>query len=110
MNTKSQMLKGLLEGCILEIISKGETYGYEITEKLNYIGFNDLNEGSVYPVLMRLEVKKFVTTVSKKSSVGPRRKYFYITDDGLSFLKDFKEDWEEISSVVSKIIKGGAEK
>lgn len=103
---KSQMLKGLLEGCILEIISRGETYGYQITEDLNQLGFSDLNEGSVYPVLMRLQKKTYVSTTMKKSSLGPKRKYFTMTPLGQDFLKQYKETWFNISGVVNHILKG----
>jgi PadR family transcriptional regulator PadR len=107
MGSRAQMLKGLLEGCILELISRGETYGYEITEYLNQQGFTYLNEGSVYPVLMRLETKKLVTTRAKKSVLGPMRKYFYITSSGKTYLTEFRQEWNDISSVVSNILKGG---
>lgn len=107
MVSRSQMLKGLLEGCILEIISHGETYGYEITEALNRSGFKDLNEGSVYPVLIRLSKKGYVTSESKTSPLGPQRKYFYITEKGSDFLAGFKKEWLDISGVVTAILKGG---
>lgn len=58
MANSTQMLKGLLEGCILKIVSNGETYGYEVCEKLINYGFEDISEGSVYPILIRLEKKK----------------------------------------------------
>lgn len=103
---KSQLLKGILEGCILEIISKGETYGYEITEELNKLGFNGLNEGTVYPVLMRLSKKNYVSTEMKKSNLGPKRKYFKITDSGAKVLTQFRVTWFEISAVVNNILKG----
>lgn len=51
----SQMLKGTLEGCILKVISQKETYGYEISEKLGEYGFADILEGTIYPLLLRLE-------------------------------------------------------
>lgn len=51
----TEMLKGILEGCVLEIISQKETYGYEITRKLNAMGFTDIVEGTVYTILIRLE-------------------------------------------------------
>ena len=53
----TEMLKGILEGCVLEIISRKETYGYEITRKLNAMGFTDVVEGTVYTILIRLEKK-----------------------------------------------------
>ncbi|MBN2796337.1 MAG: PadR family transcriptional regulator [Clostridia bacterium] len=107
MELRAQMLKGLLEGCILEIISEGETYGYEITEKLNQLGFVDLNEGTVYPVLMRLEKKGYVKTETKKSALGPKRKYFYMNTQGEMFLDDFKREWESLKSTMENIFKGG---
>lgn len=99
----AQILKGLLEGCILKIISEGETYGYEITSRLKKSGFTDLNEGSVYPVLIRLKKKKLVDSQMKKSSLGPRRKYFRMTSQGEEYLNSFTQVWNEISSVVDGI-------
>lgn len=55
--SKSQMLKGVLEGCLLAIISKGEIYGYEMIEKLEAYGFTMISEGSIYPVLLRMKKK-----------------------------------------------------
>lgn len=57
MKISTEMLKGVLEGIVLQIISGGETYGYEITKELNQHGFEDLVEGTVYTILMRLEKK-----------------------------------------------------
>lgn len=104
---KAQLLKGILEGCILQIISQEETYGYVITEALNTYGFNDLNEGTIYPVLIRLEKKGLVTSESRKSDLGPRRKYFNISSKGLEELESFRSLWEDISATVNTILKGG---
>jgi len=103
---KAQMLKGLLDGCILEIIAREETYGYKITEMLNDYGFNELNEGSVYPVLIRLEKKGYVISESKASPFGPKRKYFNLSKTGTEFLQAFKLLWSDISSTVNTIMKG----
>ncbi len=51
----SQMLKGVLEGCILYIISQEEVYGYELSTKLNKYGFTFVSEGSIYPLLLRMQ-------------------------------------------------------
>ena len=51
----TEMLKGILEGCILEIINRKDTYGYEITRQLNELGFTDVVEGTVYTILVRFE-------------------------------------------------------
>ena len=101
---RAQILKGLLEGCILKIISRGETYGYQITKDLNDAGFSDLNEGSVYPVLIRIEKKGYVDTMSKKSSLGPKRKYFSLNTRGEKFLDEFEISWTEISETVNRLM------
>jgi len=103
---QAQILKGLLEGCILKVISRGETYGYQITEDLNKMGLVEVNEGSVYPVLIRLQKRGFLRSESKKSPLGPKRKYFYLTDDGVLYLASFEEMWVRISSSVNTIMKG----
>lgn len=104
---RAQILKGLLEGCILHIISIEETYGYKITENLVEKGFKELNEGSVYPILIRLEKKKLICSTLKKSPLGPKRKYFNLTPDGERYLKEFNEVWDEVSLVIGSILKGG---
>lgn len=62
----SQLLRGVLEGCVLAIIKRGETYGYEIIAKLEASGFNNIQEGTLYPVLTRLE-KKVLLPVEKQN-------------------------------------------
>lgn len=103
---QAQILKGLLEGCILKVISRGETYGYQITEDLNKMGLSQVNEGSVYPVLIRLHKKGLLKSESKKSPLGPKRKYFNLTQEGIQYLASFEDMWLDISSSVHKIMKG----
>lgn len=107
LSTTSQMLKGLLEGCLLALIAKGETYGYEITEKLKEHHFAIVSEGSIYPVLMRLQKNNFVTTVQRQSPNGPKRKYYSITKEGLEELERFKQQWALMSMGVSSLLKEG---
>ena len=66
----SQMLKGTLEGCILKVISQKETYGYEISENLRTYGFTDISEGTIYPLLLRLEKNGLITAQYRESPVG----------------------------------------
>ena len=61
----TEMLKGILEGCVLELIGQKETYGYEITRRLNAIGFTDVVEGTVYTILLRLEKNGLVKNSKK---------------------------------------------
>ena len=63
MYDKSQMMRGTLEGCILKIISVETTYGYEIVTKLQDFGFEDMKEGTIYPILVRLEKKNMISSI-----------------------------------------------
>jgi PadR family transcriptional regulator, regulatory protein PadR len=106
MANATQILKGLLEGCILEIINKKETYGYEICETLIGFGFEEISEGSVYPILIRLEKKLFISSVMKVSPFGPMRKYYYITKLGELELVDFINAWKEIKRNIDHVFGG----
>ncbi|WP_281278199.1 PadR family transcriptional regulator [Paenibacillus anaericanus] len=97
------MLKGVLEGCVLEIISRQETYGYEITRRLNALGFTDIVDGTVYTILIRLEKNKLVEITRKPSDMGPPRKFFTINDAGSEELLRFWEKWEFVSSKINEL-------
>ncbi|MBQ4065877.1 MAG: helix-turn-helix transcriptional regulator [Clostridia bacterium] len=97
-------MRGTLEGCILKIISERMTYGYEILESLKKRGFDDLSEGTIYPILLRLEKQGSVTSRFLPSPLGPKRKYYDITDEGISYLRSFERNWWQISRSVSDII------
>lgn len=64
MYDKSQLMRGTLEGCILKILSKSTSYGYEIVTTLLGYGFKDIKEGTIYPLLVRLEKKGIITSES----------------------------------------------
>jgi PadR family transcriptional regulator len=99
----TEMLKGVLEGCVLEIINGGETYGYEITRRLNALGFTDVVEGTVYTILVRLEKNKLVDIEKKPSDMGPPRKFFALNDEGRKELRKFWEKWEFVSSRMNEL-------
>ena len=102
----SQMLKGVLEGCILAVIDRGETYGYEITDKLGSYGFGTVAEGTIYPILLRLEKNGAIEAELKASPSGPKRKYYHLTDSGRDSLAAFQENWGAISLAVGAILRG----
>ncbi|MBR4296331.1 MAG: PadR family transcriptional regulator [Clostridia bacterium] len=104
---KSQLMRGTLEGCILKVISCKTTYGYEILEYLKKHGFCDIAEGTLYPLLLRLEKQGSISSEMKASPLGPKRKYFSITDKGKKYLEEFEKCWLSLSDSVSKIISGG---
>ena len=103
MENLTEMLKGVLEGCVLEIINRGETYGYEITRRLNALGFTDVVDGTVYTILIRLENSKLVVITKKPSDIGPPRKFFVLNDSGREELRKFWEKWEFLSSRISEL-------
>lgn len=103
--SSSQILKGILEGCLLSIIAKGETYGYEMMEKLYAYGFTMVSEGSIYPLLLRMRKEGLVTTSQKElPSGGPKRKYYSLTIKGRKELEEFKERWSDIANSVNKLL------
>ncbi len=103
MEDLTEMLKGVLEGCVLEIISYEEIYGYEITRRLNALGFTDIVDGTVYTILVRFEKNKLVEITRKPSDMGPPRKFFTLNDTGREELKSFWERWEFVASKINQL-------
>lgn len=99
----TEMLKGVLEGCVLEIISRGETYGYEITRRLNDLGFTDVVEGTVYTILMRLERNKLVEIEKRPSDMGPQRKFYRLNETGREALGSFWQRWAFVTSKIKEL-------
>jgi len=106
MKNITEMLKGVLEGCVMEIISRKETYGYEITRQLNGLGFTDVVGGTVYTILIRLEKNKLVEVIKKSSDMGPPRKFFMLNGAGRKELRKFWEKWQFISSKINELKEG----
>ncbi|MGI5825012.1 MAG: PadR family transcriptional regulator [Bacillota bacterium] len=100
----SQMLKGILEGCILNIIAGETIYGYEISQRLKSKGFGDISEGTVYPLLLRLEKNGFLASVRKESPSGPPRKYYTLTEPGRAEADLFVKNWLELSAAVGNLM------
>lgn len=73
MENNTEMLKGVLEGCVLQIISQGETYGYAITQQLKELGFTNVAEGTVYTITSRLERQNLLETEKK-----PQKKVHHV--------------------------------
>lgn len=107
MENITEMLKGILEGCVLEIISRKTTYGYDITRQLNTLGFTDVVEGTVYTILVRLEKNKLVDIEKKRSDLGPPRKFYSLNDAGREELRAFWEKWDFLSSKINELKENG---
>lgn len=106
MDNLTELLKGVLEGCVLDIINRKETYGYEITRKLNDLGFNDVVEGTVYTILIRLEKNNLVNIEKKESTLGPPRKFYTLNGKGKEELAKFWKRWDFVSSKLHELKEG----
>jgi transcriptional regulator, padR-like family len=99
-----QYKKGVIELCILSILSKKDMYGYELSE---YISQKiDIADGTVYPILRKLKADGFVKTYLSEESGGPPRKYYSITQTGLNEFQEDSAEWLKFAETVNKIIKG----
>ncbi len=107
MEDLTEMLKGTLKGCVLEIIGGEETYGYAITRRLNELGFTDVIEGTVYTILLRLERNGLVRVTKRPSEVGPPRKFYALNDAGRKELATFWAKWQYVSSRIDRLKEGG---
>lgn len=98
------MLKGLLEGCILKLIQKKTVYGYEMITLLSKYGLDMVSEGSIYPILLKLQKQHLIIGELRPSSEGPKRKYYSLTATGTEYLKQFEAQWSVISTGVHNIM------
>ena len=102
----TQLMKGILEGCVLSVIARGETYGYEILTEMERVGFDDLGEGTLYPVLTRLDKNGYISCRKAKSPLGPIRKYYTITETGRERLEGFKKSYSKITDSTNRVFFG----
>ena len=79
-NWKTQLRKGLLDLCVLNFLARDEYYGYDLVQELKTIPALSIREGTVYPILARLEEDGLVVSEVRPSDAGPPRKYFNITE------------------------------
>lgn len=107
-NPLIQIKKGALEFCVLALIGRGESYGYEIVKALGERGLAT-SEGTVYPLLARLQREALVTSAWRQMGEGNPRKYYRITVKGEAALALFREHWGEFVSSVDLILQGGGQ-
>lgn len=102
-NTKAQMRKGVLEFCILSILSEQEAYVSDIINKMKDAKLIVV-EGTLYPLLNRLKNEGVLDYRWEESKSGPPRKYYKITPQGQTILKELSDSWYELLSSVNSII------
>ena len=101
-NTKAQMRTGLLEYCILGILSSGDSYTSDIIEELKKAQLIVV-EGTLYPLLTRLKNAGLLEYRWEESNSGPPRKYYSLSENGRSFQRDLKQTWEGLSQAVNHL-------
>ena len=108
-NTKAQMRKGVLEFCILSILSKGDAYTSEILSQLKDAKLLVV-EGTVYPLLTRLKNAGLLSYRWEESTSGPPRKYYGLTETGKIFLSGLNTTWNELVAAVHIVTKNNESK
>ena len=101
---KSQIKRGTLEFCILLMIKRRESYGYEIISTLEKYPILAAKENTIYPLLRRLMKEGFVSSSWRESVEGlPPRKYYAITETGLEYISSMSEEWDNLLSAINEL-------
>lgn len=100
----SQLLKGVLTGCMLQLMSQEELYGYLISERLAEYGFEGITNGTIYPLILSMEKKEWIEGFRKTDTSDLRRKYYRVTEEGLEVLQHFRMQWSLLSRNVNRIV------
>ena len=97
-----QLKKGVLGLCVLALLSRGDSYAYEISSRLaEAIG---MGEGTIYPLMRRMQTEGLVETYHVESASGPARKYYRLTQAGQDALTIQRADWRDFSDAVNAIL------
>jgi PadR family transcriptional regulator, regulatory protein PadR len=103
-----QFNKGVVELCVLALVSKRDFYGYELVEAIS--SRIEISEGTIYPILRRLTQEKYFETYLQESTEGPPRKYYRMTAQGRKATESLIKEWEQFSDNVKNLIHVGAKK
>jgi PadR family transcriptional regulator, regulatory protein PadR len=107
-NWTTQLRKGVLELCILNIIGHRRIYGYDIVRRLRDVDVLVVREGTIYPILSRLKGDGLVRTSLEESPEGPARKYYELTRRGEQLLDEMNGYWDVLSRGMSDLRNGSA--
>jgi len=99
----AQLRKGVVEYCVLGVLAREPTYGWNLSEALISRGVI-ASIGTLYPLLARLRTQGLVDAVEQKSTGGQSRKYYHLTAIGSQRLRDFREQWEPFALTVSELV------
>jgi PadR family transcriptional regulator PadR len=102
----TQFLKGTLDLCLLALLARQPYYGYEIVQQLARHGLHPVSEGSIYPLLSRLQQRGLIEGYLVSSTDGPPRKYYRLLPAGAQQLAHWQAEWELFAQAVAHILKG----
>lgn len=102
----TQLLHGVLDMCLMSIIDEEASYGYEMVKKLRDRGLNLASEGSIYPLLSRLQKQGMIEGYLVQSSEGPARKYYRMSEQGRDALNQWRSDWSGFRDSVDGVLNG----
>ncbi|MFT4226909.1 PadR family transcriptional regulator [Micropruina sp.] len=102
----TEMLKGTLEGIVLQLLARRPTHGYEITAWLREQGFTDIAEGTVYALLVRVEQRGLVDVRKVPSEKGPLRKVYSLNAQGRGYLDEFWSTWSFLTQRLEQLHEG----
>lgn len=102
----TQLLKGTLDMCLLATIAQRPCYGYEMVQRLAQQGLALVSEGSIYPLLSRLQKRGYLEGYLVPSTDGPPRKYYRLLPKGAAQLAEWQAEWDSFAQAVSQILKG----
>jgi PadR family transcriptional regulator PadR len=102
----TQLLKGTLDMCLLATIAQRPCYGYEMVQQLAQQGLDLVSEGSIYPLLGRLQHLGYIEGYLVASRDGPKRKYYHLLPAGAKQLEQWRAEWEMFAQAVERILKG----
>ncbi|MCD6160517.1 MAG: PadR family transcriptional regulator [Kosmotoga sp.] len=100
-----QMKKGVLDLCVLSVLSEEDCYGYQLVEKIS--AAIEISEGTIYPLLKRLQKEGLLASYIRESSEGPARKYYKLTPEGITKCKRLRKKWFEFYNGVNKLLGRG---
>ncbi|MDY7101290.1 MAG: PadR family transcriptional regulator [Actinomycetota bacterium] len=103
---RSQVLKGALDLCVMAVLNERPMYGYGLVAALTERGLGLVAEGSVYPLLTRLEKRGLLRSYRAPSPGGPARKYYELTDDGRKALTEGAAAWRSVALDVAAVLDG----
>jgi PadR family transcriptional regulator PadR len=103
---ESQLRKGVVELAVLASIGRGETYGYRIVDQLQKLEGLELTESTVYPVLTRLARDRLLAVRTEVSPAGPTRRYYRLTAQGETRLRQLAKGWRTVSQSLDTLIEG----